>query len=174
MKEKHKRAYMNSAHEFADCSSAVRLKVGAVIVNDDNLVFGYNGTPSGWDNTCEDLIWMDEDPSGATCGGWLSVPEIEEAWPLTDENGRRYKLVTKPEVLHAESNAISKLAKSPISGEGATMFMTHSPCIECAKLIHQAGIKEVYFAQHYRQDDGIDFLKRANIVCELYTGHKED
>jgi dCMP deaminase len=168
MKEKHKIAYMNSAHEFAECSSGVRLKVGAVIVNDDNLVFGYNGTPSGWDNTCEDVKYMSVD-----AGGWLAPEQIEEEWPFEDENGRRYKLTTKPEVLHAESNAIAKLAKSPISGQGASIFCTHSPCIECAKLIHQAGISEVYYAEPYRSDEGLNFLKRANIKVEQYTGHKK-
>lgn len=163
MKEKLKKAYMENARSFARCSHAVRLKVGAVIVNDDNLVFGYNGTPSGWDNTCEDIVYM-----GVDAGGLLAPEEIDERWPYQDENGRRYALKTKPEVLHAESNAIAKLAKSPITGKGAVLFCTHSPCIECAKLIHQAGIVEVYYAEQYRTSEGIDFLKRAKIKIEQY------
>ena len=162
MKEKLKKAYMDTALRFAKCSSAVRLQVGAVIVNDDNMVFGYNGTPSGWDNVCEERKYTD----GA--GAWLAPEDIEEQYPYTDEEGERYKLVTKPEVLHAESNAIAKLAKSPISGKGATIFITHAPCIHCAKLIHQAGITTVYFHQYYREKDGIEFLEAANIKVEQY------
>jgi dCMP deaminase len=161
MKDKLKKAYMENAHSFANCSHAVRLKVGAVIVNDNNLVFGYNGTPSGWDNACENIEYMDPD-----AGAWLDPETIDEKWPYQDDNGRRYKLVTKPEVLHAESNAIAKLAKSPISGQGAVMFCTHSPCIECAKLIHQAGISEVYYQELYRNTAGIEFLQKANIKIE--------
>ena len=116
-------AYMKAAHIFADLSSAKRLKVGAIIVKDGRIVsIGYNGTPSGWDNTCE----------------------------VGD--------VTKPEVIHAEANAISKLARSTESGQGAEMYLTHSPCIECAKLIHASGIARVYFQDTYRTKDGIDFL----------------
>lgn len=159
MKEKLVKAYMEAAHTFAKCSHGVRLKVGAVIVNDDNLVFGYNGTPSGWDNVCEEREYMDPE-----AGGWLSPEEIEERWPYKDEDaGRYYRLKSKPEVLHAESNAIAKLAKSPINGKGASLFCTHSPCIDCAKLIHQAGITEVYYQTQYRSCDGIEFLQKANI-----------
>ena len=113
MKDKFKQAYMDVAERFAQLSTAERLQVGAIVVKDDRIIsIGYNGMPSGWDNICED--------------------EVEE------DNVTR--LVTKTEVLHAETNAISKLARSVESGEGATIFVTHAPCIDCAKMVYQAGI----------------------------------
>jgi dCMP deaminase len=116
MKEKFKRAFMQTAQTFAELSSAQRLKVGAIVVKDDRIIsIGYNGMPAGWSNICEDVT---EDGS----------------------------LKTKPEVLHAESNAIAKLARSIESGDGADLFVTHSPCIECAKLIYQAGVRRVYYS----------------------------
>ena len=136
MKEKYIDTYMKVAHLFAEHSSAKRKKVGAVIVKDDRIIsIGYNGMPSGWDNRCEDLIDVD------ACGAQA--------------------LRTKPEVLHAESNAIAKLAKSTESGEGATMFITCAPCIECAKLIYQSGIKEVFYDEEYRSDEGVKFLNKC-------------
>lgn len=165
MKTKFKLAYMDSAQRFAKLSSAVRLKVGAVIVNDDAMVYGYNGTPTGWDNVCEEREYMTAD-----FASWSSAKEIVEEYPYEEENpvtGKvRYKLVTKDIVLHAESNAISKLAKSPISGTGASIFITHSPCLQCAKLIHQSGIQEVYYATDYRDTAGLDFLKQCNVKVE--------
>jgi len=120
--------------------------------------------PSGWDNNCEYRDYM----SGA--GGWLSPDEIYEQWPFEEEDidpdlgyARRYALKTKPEVLHAESNAIAKLAKSNDSGLGADLFVTHSPCIHCAKLIHQSGIRRVYYGENYRSTDGIEFLEKSGI-----------
>lgn len=149
---------MDVARRFAELSSARRLQVGAIVVKDDRIIsIGYNGMPTGWDNNCEDKQYMD---GGA--GGWLSPGEIEESWPLEDEIGR-YRLKTKPEVLHAESNAISKLAKSSESGDGADIFVTHSPCVECAKLIYQTGIRRVYFGESYRDDAGVRFLKLSGV-----------
>jgi len=144
MKQRFVDTYMDVANRFSQLSYAVRLQVGAVIVKDDRIIaYGYNGTPSGWDNTCEDLIRIDD----------VGSPVLK----------------TKPEVLHAESNAIAKLAKSPESGDGATIFITHSPCIECSKLIYQSGIKRVYFGEQYRNTDGIDFLKASKIdVVKVY------
>jgi dCMP deaminase len=137
MKEKFIRAYMQTAQTFAELSHARRLKVGCIIVKDDRIIsIGYNGMPAGWDNNCEDEF-LHEDGSITTR--------------------------TKAEVLHAESNAIAKLAKSNESGDGASLFVTHSPCIECAKLIYQAGIKEVIYDQVYRDDKGIAFLKDSQI-----------
>ena len=137
MKQKHIEAFMKTAETFAECSTAVRLHVGAIVVKDDRIIsIGYNGMPSGWDNNCE----------------------IELHQPIG-----RVDLVTKPEVLHAETNAIAKLAKSTESGDGATMFITHSPCLDCAKLIFQSGIKSVYYRNTYRSEDGIEFLKKCNI-----------
>ena len=136
MKEKFKRAYMKTAHTFAELSSATRLHVGAIIVKDDRIIsIGYNGMPAGWSNVCEDVA----------------------------EDGT---LTTKPEVLHAESNAIAKLARSNESGFGADLFITHAPCIECAKLIYQSGIRAVYYANSYRDPKGLEFLKQGGVVVE--------
>jgi dCMP deaminase len=168
MKEKFKRAYMSTAKTFAGLSYAKRLQVGAIVVKDDRIIsIGYNGMPAGWDNNCEQKEWMDQG-----VGGWLSPEEIKVMWPFeetSDEDAApigRYKLVTKPEVLHAESNAISKLAKSSESGDGADIFITHSPCIDCAKLIYQSGIKRVFYGANYRDDAGIKFLKASGIQVE--------
>lgn len=147
MKEKFVNAYMKVAETFAELSTARRLHVGAIVVKDDRIIsIGYNGMPSGWDNNCE---YEDIDFSDAIYGE-----------PQTVINRG---LKTKPEVLHAETNAIAKLAKSTESGDGATMFITHSPCLDCAKLIYQSGIKSVYYRNTYRSDDGIEFLKKCNI-----------
>jgi dCMP deaminase len=164
MKPKLAAAYMKTAKTFAELSYARRLKVGCVIVKEDRIIsIGFNGTPTGWDNTCEDKEWMND------AGGWLNPDEIEEIWPFvetSDEDGayiNRYRLKTRPEVLHAESNAISKLARSAESGLGADLFVTHSPCLDCAKLIYQSGIKRVYFGAAYRSSEGVEFLKASGI-----------
>ena len=161
---------MKTAEVFAGLSSARRLHVGAIVVKDDRIIsIGYNGMPSGWDNNCEDKEYMDQ-----TAGGWLSHEEIKEQWPWREQQlpktedlpWLRYNLVTKPEVLHAETNAIAKLAKSTQSGLGATMFITHAPCLECAKLIYQSGINSVLYRNSYRSDDGINFLQKASVEVE--------
>lgn len=168
MKQKFIDLYMDWARRVAELSSAKRRHVGAVIVKDDTVIsYGYNGMPAGWDNNCEDKEWC----SG---GGWLDPEEIEERWPYEgtylDANGNemqgRYRLVTKPEVLHAESNAIAKLARSPNSGAGADMFVTTAPCLDCAKLIYQAGIKRVWFGDQYRDEKGLTFLEKSGIIVE--------
>ena len=144
MKDKHKRAHMKAAFAYAACSTAVRLQVGCVIVKDNRVIsIGYNGMPSGWTNECEDEVFS-------------KVSKIE----VTKE------LVTKPEVLHAESNAIAKLARCSESGEGASAFITHQPCMECAKLLYQSGISEVYYVHPYRLDAGLKFLQECNIPVE--------
>lgn len=161
---------MDWADRTAQLSHAVRLQVGAIIVKDDSVIsYGYNGMPAGWDNDCENKEWC----SG---GGWLSPEEIEEGWPYEgtylDMDGNimqgRYRLKTKPEVLHAESNAISKLARSNNSGMGADLFVTHAPCLDCAKLIFQSGIKSVFYKEEYRDDSGVRFLKQSNIKVIKY------
>lgn len=158
MKDKIIQAHMRTAYNYANCSSAVRLKVGAIVVKNDAIIsIGYNGQPAGWDNVCEHKVYMDSD-----AGGWLDPGEIEERWPFVDANGR-YLLKTKPTVLHAESNALAKLAKSTISSVGASLFVTHSPCLPCALQTYQAEIAEVYYAEDYRSNDGIEFLKECNI-----------
>lgn len=123
------RRYMRMAFIWAENSYCQRRKVGALIVKDKMIISdGYNGTPSGFENVCE------------------------------DEND-----VTKPYVLHAEANAITKVARSNNSSDGATLYVTSSPCIECAKLIIQSGIRRVVFAENYRLSDGIELLRRANV-----------
>jgi dCMP deaminase len=151
MKEKFKRAYMETAQTFAKLSSARRLKVGAIVVKDDRIIsIGYNGMPAGWDNNCEDEIFetVTEDTGKATITTTRKV------------------LKTKPEVLHAESNAIAKLAKSGESGLGATIFITHSPCLECAKLIYQSGINKIYYGSDYRDSTGLKFLESSGVGIE--------
>ena len=163
MKQKYIDLYMDWAKRASELSHARRLHVGAVIVKDDTVIsYGYNGMPAGWDNNCEDIKW----DSGA--GGWLSPEEIEEQYPYEGwhegaQRDVRYGLKTKPEVLHAETNAIAKLARSSNSGLDADIFITHAPCLDCAKLIYQSGIRRVYFNQNYRDDAGIKFLEASGI-----------
>jgi dCMP deaminase len=166
MKARMEDFYMDIADRCARQSRAQRLQVGAVIVKNDNIIsFGWNGTPSGWDNECEVKEYM---PGNA--GGWLDPEEIEEQWPYREQQHpkesnvwMRYNLKTKPEVLHAEMNALMKLTKSTETGQGATLFITHAPCIHCAKATYQAGITEVIFKNVYRSHEGMDFLKNAGI-----------
>jgi len=165
MKEKFINLYMDWADRTAQLSHAKRLQVGAVIVKDDSVIsYGYNGMPAGWDNDCENIEWC-------SAGGWLSAEEIEEDWPYEgtylDADGNemqgRYRLKTKPEVLHAESNSLAKLAKSNNSGMGASMFITHAPCLDCAKLIYQSGISSVLYRNAYRDTAGVEFLEKSGI-----------
>ena len=166
MKEKLKQAYMKAAETFAELSHAKRLHVGAIVVKDDRIIsIGYNGMPAGWDNDCENKVW----DKGS--GGWLSPEEIYEQYPYEGwhedaQRHVRYRLVTKPEVLHAETNAIAKLAKSNESGMGATMFITHAPCLDCAKLIYQSGISSVLYRDAYRDTSGITFLEKSGVTVE--------
>lgn len=133
------RRYMRMAKIWAENSYCQRRKVGALIVKDNMIISdGYNGTPAGFENVCE------------------------------DEEG-----LTKPYVLHAEANAITKIARSSNNSDGATLYVTASPCIECAKLIVQAGIKRVVYAEKYRLTDGIDLLERAGIETVFLTGEQE-
>jgi dCMP deaminase len=158
MKQKFIRAHMKVAEVYAQLSSAERLKVGAVIVKEDTIIgIGYNGMPSGWINACEKKEYMPVDNVDK-----LNVEEIEQQWPYEDR-GKRYKLITKDEVIHAESNAISKVAKSTNSTEGSYLFVTHAPCIHCAKLIHQSGIIRVFYKEAYRDDSGLKFLEKCGI-----------
>jgi len=166
MKSKFKTLYMDWADRTAQLSHAKRLQVGAVIVKDDSVIsYGYNGMPAGWDNNCEDRVW----DTGA--GGWLDQDTFNEkypyeAWHEEAQRDVRYGLKTKPEVLHAESNAIAKLAKSSQGGNGAALFVTHAPCLNCAKLIYQSGISNVYYGKNYRDDSGLIFLKQSGIRVE--------
>ena len=132
---------MKTAETFAELSSARRLHVGAIVVKDDRIIsIGYNGMPSGWDNDCE--------------------------FEYTNPQSKITELVSRKEVLHAETNAIAKLAKSTESGDGAILFVTHAPCLDCAKLVYQSGINSVYYRNSYRNDDGINFLKKAGVTIQ--------
>ena len=132
--------YLRMARVWAENSYCKRRRVGALVVKEKMIISdGYNGTPIGFENICE------------------------------DENG-----ITKPYVLHAEANAITKLARSGNNSDGSTLYVTASPCIECAKLIIQAGIKRVVYGEKYRLTEGIDLLRRANIEVEyLNLGNNE-
>jgi dCMP deaminase len=132
--------YLEMAECWSKLSKAERKKVGCLIVKDGTIIAdGFNGTPIGFDNTCEyvdSTVWAEA------------------------------RTVTKPEVLHAESNAITKLAKSTQSSLGSTVYVTISPCVECAKLIIQAGVTRVVYKDLYRNDDGIRLLNKANVVVD--------
>lgn len=148
-------AHMEAAEVYAKLSSAVRLKVGCVIVKDNTIIgIGYNGMPSGWDNVCEDKIYCDD-------GDWY-----EQQLPKDANQWLRYKLITKREVLHAETNAIAKLARSTQSGLGASLYVTHAPCVDCAKLVYQSGISSVYYRNAYRDEAGVEFLTKAGVNVE--------
>ena len=138
MQKKWIDAYLDMADRFAELSYAQRLKVGAIVVKDNRVIsIGYNGTPAGWENSCEEVVEVHED------GGVVTK--------------------TKDEVIHAEANAIGKLARDGEAGLDSTMFCTHAPCINCAKLIYGAGIRSLYYRNSYRDEDGIEFLKKCNI-----------
>jgi dCMP deaminase len=140
MKSKFINAHMKVAETYAQLSSAKRLQVGAVIVKNDTIIgIGYNGMPSGWTNECENVELYED-------GGQL--------------------LTTKEEVIHAESNALCKVTKSTNSSEDADMFVTHAPCIHCAKLIHQSGIRKVFYRNEYRDDGGLKFLEKCGVQIE--------
>ena len=133
MKTKLIPVHMKTAYNYAQLSSARRLKVGAIVVKDNRIIsIGYNGMPEGWDNNCEH----------------------------TYDDGT---LTTRSEVVHAEMNALGKLARSSESGDDASMFITHSPCTECAKLIHVSGIRRVFYSEDYRSRDGTEFLKQCGV-----------
>lgn len=142
MKQKWIDAFMDTAERFAQLSSAKRLQVGAVVVKDNRIIsIGYNGMPSGWTNECEEVVTP-------------SLPYLQGDGPT---------LKTKDEVIHAEANAILKLARDGESGNGADLFCTHAPCVQCAKMIYGAGIKTVYYRDSYRDTAGIEFLENCNI-----------
>ena len=129
---------MDWADRTAQLSHARRLQVGAVIVKDDSVIsYGYNGMPANWNNDCENVV-----------GYNLGEPILK----------------TKPEVLHAESNAVAKLARSSQSGRDASLFVTHAPCLNCAKLVYQSGISNVYYRNSYRDVAGIEFLEKSGVT----------
>ena len=134
---------MDVAERFAQLSYATKLKVGAIVVKDNRIIsIGYNGTPPGWDNECEHAVSLDEGD---------------------DDHGSIKRLKTKPEVIHAERNALDKLVRSSESSVDATMFITHNPCFECAKSIFNTGIRTIYYRHNYKNDDGIAFLRKCGV-----------
>jgi len=145
MKQKFIDYYMKVAELTSTLSYAKRLQVGSVIVKGNKiLATGYNGMPSGWDNECETT----------------EIVELDEKFIK--------QLVTKQEVLHSETNAIAKVSASTESSEGATMFCTHAPCINCAKLIYQSGINNLYYRDTYRDTAGITFLESSGVSVIKY------
>jgi dCMP deaminase len=162
MKEKFKQAFMDVAQRFAELSHARRLHVGAIVVKDDRIIsIGYNGMPAGWDNDCEYREYcLSRDFN------FNYFPGTEEEYPFEDERGR-YRLKTRPEVLHAERNALDKLARhGGVGGHGASMFITHAPCLECAKSIFSTGISEVIYKNEYRNSIGVEFLLKCGVKVE--------
>lgn len=154
LKIKHIHAHMKAAHAYAECSTAEKLKVGCVLVKDHRIIsIGYNGMPSGWTNECEEIIY-------AIAGDSPTIPEAH--------------LETKPEVIHAEANAVAKLARSNESGEGSVAFITHAPCLSCAKMLYSAGVSEVIYSEIYRLTEGIDFLVKCGIPVSQYFLEEEE
>lgn len=161
MNKKYDEMYMEIAEIAAKQSYATRLKVGCAVVQNEKIIaLSYNGTPVGADNCCEDKVYVSKD-----AGGWMSVEEIKSHYPFEDSNGR-YKTVTKQEVIHAEMNAILQVAKSTESIEGATIFVTHAPCLSCATHLVQAEVGKVYWRNAYRSTDGVEYLKKNGVSVE--------
>lgn len=150
---------------WATNSYAKRSKVGALLVKDGQIISdGYNGTPKGFDNACENEVKCDVD--------WDEINSLDggasicKTYDSDCSKCPHHYLVTKPEVLHAEANAITKVAKSNYSSDGSTLYVTLSPCFECSKLIIQAGIKRVVYKDIYRNTDGLELLKKAGVEVE--------
>ena len=140
--------YMDMAQSWAKLSKAKRKQVGCLIVKDGTIISdGYNGTPSGFDNICE----------------------YNKFTLSSDGTTVKEQIITKPEVLHAESNAISKLAKSTQSSDGSTLYATCSPCLECSKLIIQCGIVRVVYGEEYRSNEGLILLKKSGIELKFIS-----
>ena len=144
--------HMDVAKLYAERSHAQRIQVGCIIVKDNRVLsIGINGMPSGWDNSCETKV----------------IHDYGTRSPV-------YKLVTKPEVLHAETNAIAKIARSSESCEGATLYTTCAPCLHCAKLIYQAGITRVIYGHKYKSNKGLTFLEKCNIIVNTTNEETPD
>ena len=147
---RYQELYMDVAERVGKMSHAKRRQVGSIIVKDGRIIsMGWNGMPAGWDNNCEHTLWNVDS-------------NIED------------KLVTRPEVLHAETNAIAKLAKSTESGVGAVMYCTDAPCMDCAKLIYQSGIIGLIYKNPYKVGNGARFLKESGVDVEHMVDHRTD
>jgi dCMP deaminase len=165
MKTKFIQAHMKAAEVYAELSSATRLHVGCVIVKENTIIgIGYNGMPSGWDNDCEEILYVLKDEC------YYTEKQMKENGYNETSHGWS-KMRSKREVLHAETNAIAKVSRSTNSSDGAALFVTHAPCLDCAKIIHQAGIKEVYYKNNYRTEEGVYFLEKCGI--DVYKLDKE-
>lgn len=166
MKPKQIYAYMKTAEAFAECSYAIRKKVGAVAVTpQDVMVYSWNGTAINDDNTCEDKVYFD--------GNWYvysTVEQVEVAYPYTDELGA-YKLVTKDDVLHAEANIVAKAAREGVSLKDSVIVVTLSPCLHCSKQLFQAGVSHVVYKEEYRDMAGVQYLKAHGILCEKFENY---
>ena len=150
--------YLRMARIWSENSYAIRRQVGCLIVKDRMIISdGYNGTPAGFENVCEDVIACNR-PGSLDCGD-----SLESEMCLHCEFAQ---LKTKPYVLHAEANALSKLARSGNNSEGATLYVTDEPCLDCAKMVIQAGIKRVVFWREYHTHEGTQLLLRAKIQIE--------
>ena len=155
--QKFDNKYLRIAMIWSENSYAIRRRVGAIIVKDNTIISdGYNGTPAGFENVCEEIKGVDI----------ISDNDEDKRHTLIDYKNRGFDLVTKPYVLHAEANAISKLAKSNNNSIGATLYVTDEPCLECSKLIIQSGIRRVVYNREYRIHDGIELLQKAGIEVE--------
>ena len=164
--EKRDKLYLRMAFIWSENSYALRRRVGCLIVKNNSIISdGYNGTPSGFRNVCEYIPNPDNGRSMSEDKSW---EEMKENW----DKGNT--LVTYPYVLHAESNAIAKLAKSNNSSEGATIYITDEPCLDCAKMIIQSGIRKVVYSRSYRIHSGIELLKKANIEVKQITNLTEN
>ena len=153
MKRKWIEMYLDIADRIALESHAVRLKVGAVFVSPDGVMStGINGLPAGSDNVCEDTHHSYDERDYKPEEGWIHVP-----------NKGYYKTVTKPEVSHAEENLFQKLMVAGVSTKGGRIFLTHAPCIHCAKIIVGSGVTALHYRNDYRSTDGIDWLKKNHI-----------
>lgn len=166
--EESDKYYLKVADVCSENSKAERLQVGAILVKDKQIISdGFNGTPSGFDNNCEYLIPVEgsdlEHHYGKEVTDDTTIRYIKSHY-----SSEEYQLKTKPEVLHAEANAITKCARMGHSSEGATIYITHCPCINCSKLIIQAGIKRVVYRNPYKAIDGLELLQRAGIQIEKH------
>ena len=176
--------YMNMATSLSELSHAIRSKVGAIIVSEDGQIIGqgYNGTPTGFSNICE--YYEDTFGNHIHSNTYYKLgrnynqyydedDEFNDIDKDVKKGNIQASLHTKPEVLHAETNAISKCAKFMASTENSTIYVTLSPCFDCSKFIIQSGIKRVVYKELYRNTDGLDLLTKAGISCELLDIEKK-
>lgn len=167
MSNKEYSLYMDIAIRAAQDSHAVRKKVGSCILTKSRgLYLGYNGTLPGMDNTCEEKIYS----NGA--GAWLDIETLEETYPYEDEIGR-YKLKTKEGIIHSEINSLCKMAREGVSAEGATIFVTLSPCATCSSIIASSGIKKVVYLEEYRDTRGIEMLRDFGVEVIQFKGEQD-